>query len=160
LTEAFRDGLIEASHFDWGSISPAIFGSMFQVVQDQRARRAGGEHYTSEENILNTIEPLFLDDHRQKLQVASDDKGRLTELHNELGQVRLLDRFIMRNIDVSRDIDTPSEGCAGWWADVVARSGGGPSGDWGARLGVPPPQRLVAYLIPTTIESGPTRCST
>ncbi len=49
LTAAFRAGLIDACRFDWGLISPAIFGSMFQVVHDQRARRGGGEHYTSEE---------------------------------------------------------------------------------------------------------------
>lgn len=58
LTPGFRDGLIEAGKFDWGLISPAIFGSMFQTVKAKDARRAGGEHYTSEENILKTIGPL------------------------------------------------------------------------------------------------------
>ena len=91
LTPAFRDGLIAATKFDWGLISPAIFGSMFQAVKGKDARRAGGEHYTSEENILKTIGPLFLDEYRARLQSAWDDKGRLTELHNELGRLRVMD---------------------------------------------------------------------
>lgn len=91
LTPAFRDGLIAATKFDWGLISPAIFGSMFQTVKGKDARRAGGEHYTSEENILKTIRPLFLDAYRARLQMAWDDKGRLTELHNELGRLRVMD---------------------------------------------------------------------
>jgi hypothetical protein len=91
LPEAFRNGLVEASKFDWGLISPAIFGSMFQAVKGKEARRASGEHYTSEENILKTIGPLFLDEYRTRLQAAWDDKGRLTELHNELGRLRVVD---------------------------------------------------------------------
>jgi hypothetical protein len=91
LPPAFRDGLIAATKFDWGLISPAIFGSMFQAVKGKDARRASGEHYTSEENILKTIGPLFLDEYRVRLQSAWDDKGRLTELHNELGRLRVMD---------------------------------------------------------------------
>lgn len=91
LSDAFRDGLAAAAQFDWGLISPAIFGSMFQTVKSKDARRAGGEHYTTEENILKTIEPLFLDEYRARLQAAWDDKGRLTELHNDLGRLRVLD---------------------------------------------------------------------
>ncbi|SDS08228.1 class I SAM-dependent DNA methyltransferase [Actinopolymorpha singaporensis] len=91
LTSAFRDGLLEASKFDWGLISPAIFGSMFQTVKAKEARRAGGEHYTSEENILKTIGPLFLDEYRARLEAAWDDKRRLTELHNDLGRLRIMD---------------------------------------------------------------------
>lgn len=91
LTPAFRDGLISANQFDWGIISPAIFGSMFQTVKAREDRRAGGEHYTTEENILKTIEPLFLDEYRARLEASWSDKRRLTELHNELGRLRVLD---------------------------------------------------------------------
>jgi hypothetical protein len=42
-------------------ISPAIFGALFQSIMDERARRNLGAHYTSEENILKLIKPLFLD---------------------------------------------------------------------------------------------------
>src|SRR5699024_7911508 len=46
--------------------SPAIFGSMFQLVKSKEARRSDGEHYTSETNILKTLGPLFLDEYRDR----------------------------------------------------------------------------------------------
>lgn len=91
LTPGFREGLLAACEFDWQLISPAVFGSMFQTVKDKEARRTGGEHYTTEENILRTIRPLFLDDLERRLQAAWDDKGQLTRLHNYLGQLRVFD---------------------------------------------------------------------
>lgn len=62
----FKDALLEASRFRWTQISPAIFGSMFQLVKSKEARRGDGEHYTSETNILKTLGPLFLDEYRDR----------------------------------------------------------------------------------------------
>lgn len=63
FTKEMRTTLIEVSErLDWGAISPSIFGSMFQSVMDKTARRALGAHYTSENNILKVISPLFLND--------------------------------------------------------------------------------------------------
>lgn len=62
----FRDALIAACRFRWNRISPAVFGAMFQLVKSKEARRAGGEHYTTEDNILKVIEPLFLDQVRDE----------------------------------------------------------------------------------------------
>lgn len=91
LTSGFRSALLAACEFDWGVISPAVFGSMFQTVKNKEARRHGGEHYTTEQNILRTIGPLFLDEYRARFDTAQDDKGLLTKLHNELGRLRFLD---------------------------------------------------------------------
>lgn len=91
LTPAFRAGLLGACEFDWQIISPAVFGSMFQTVKDQEGRRTGGEHYTTEANILKTIRPLFLDEYTARLEAAWNDKGQLTKLHNQLGELRVLD---------------------------------------------------------------------
>jgi hypothetical protein len=91
LTPAFRQKVIEAGDFDWSVISPAVFGSMFQTVNDKKARRAAGEHYTTEESILKTIGPLFLDELRERLESSRGDRGQLTKLHNELGRIRVLD---------------------------------------------------------------------
>ena len=62
-----RERLLLACGFNWASISPAIFGSLFQAVKDPKARRELGEHYTTEENILKTINPLFMDALRERL---------------------------------------------------------------------------------------------
>ena len=64
---------------------------MFQTVKSKTARRGGGEHYTTEENIRKTIDPLFLDELRDRLEAAWDDKAQLTRLHNDLGRLRFLD---------------------------------------------------------------------
>lgn len=91
LPVGFRSALLEACAFNWSIISPAVFGSMFQTVKSKEARRGGGEHYTTEENILKTIRPLFLDEYRERLDRAWHDKGQLTKLHNELAKLRFLD---------------------------------------------------------------------
>lgn len=65
---AMRDALLKACRFNWSEISPAIFGSLFQLVKSKEARRSDGEHYTSETNILKTLEPLFLTELREKAE--------------------------------------------------------------------------------------------
>lgn len=94
LDKEFRDAILDACAVDWSTISPAIFGSMFQSVRDEQARRELGEHYTSERNILKTLNPLFLDELRSEFERArtmKDEKGVLTRLWNRLGDIRFMD---------------------------------------------------------------------
>jgi hypothetical protein len=94
LSTDFRDAVLDACSVDWSTISPAIFGSMFQSVRDDQTRRELGEHYTSEENILKTLNPLFLDDLRSEFDRATTMKGEkqvLARLWQRLGDVRFLD---------------------------------------------------------------------
>jgi hypothetical protein len=86
-----REALWEACQYDWSTISPAIFGSMFQTVKSKEARRALGEHYTSEANILKVIRPLFLDDYLERLRKSWDSPKDLRTLRNELGERQFLD---------------------------------------------------------------------
>ncbi|MDR1141717.1 MAG: hypothetical protein LBL62_08490 [Planctomycetaceae bacterium] len=91
-----RETLIDCCRLDWSKISPAIFGAMFQSVMNEEERHHFGAHYTSEENILKLIHPLFLDslweefDKLQKLKPAVR-KTRLKEFHNKLSQLKFLD---------------------------------------------------------------------
>ena len=95
--EAMRELLLDATRLDWGQISPAIFGSLFQSVMDAEERREKGAHYTSESNILKAVGPLFLDELRDELtrlagQVATPSRAqRLREMQNRLAGLRLLD---------------------------------------------------------------------
>lgn len=97
LNKEFRDAILQACAVDWSGISPAIFGSMFQSVRDADTRRALGEHYTSEENILKTLNPLFLDELRADLAaaLARDTPQKrinaLNKLWDRLGAIRFLD---------------------------------------------------------------------
>lgn len=68
FTPATREALLAACRFQWTSISVSVFGAMFQLVKSKEARRAAGEHYTSEANILKTIGPLFLDDYQGRAE--------------------------------------------------------------------------------------------
>ncbi|MFG1913007.1 class I SAM-dependent DNA methyltransferase [Kribbella sp. NPDC048928] len=97
LNQDFRDAILDACAVDWSTISPAIFGSMFQSVRDAQTRRELGEHYTSEENIKKTLEPLFLDELRAELEAAlARDTNRkrlnaLRALWDKLGAIRFMD---------------------------------------------------------------------
>jgi len=86
-----RDELLACCAFDWGAISPAIFGSMFQSIKDRLARRELGEHYTTEQNILKTLQPLFLDDIRAEYEQSRHSVARLKRLRDRMGKLRCLD---------------------------------------------------------------------
>ena len=93
---AMRRTLLDACNFDWSSISPAIFGALFQSVMDPAARRTQGAHYTTEKNILKVIEPLFMDDLRAEFgrMRARRDRGRLAVLRKfqaKLGSMTFFD---------------------------------------------------------------------
>lgn len=89
-----RTAILNASSTNWADISPAIFGSMFQSVRDAKTRREFGEHYTSEKDILKTINPLFLDELREEFTKAIDHREEtaiLTALRERLARIRFLD---------------------------------------------------------------------
>ncbi len=89
-----RKQLLGLCRLAWGSISPAIFGAMFQKVMeldDKARRRELGAHYTSEENILRLIKPLFLDDLRTEFERVKSNKNALFEFHKKLSSLTFLD---------------------------------------------------------------------
>lgn len=59
---------------DWSTISPTIFGGVFESTLNPATRRSGGMHYTSPENIHKVIDPLFLDDLRAEYRAIKDDE--------------------------------------------------------------------------------------
>lgn len=86
-----RKTLLDCCSLDWGKISPAIFGSLFQSVMDEKARRNLGAHYTSEKNILKLIKPLFLDELYKEFESVKNDKKKLQKLHEKISRLRFLD---------------------------------------------------------------------
>lgn len=88
---AMREALITACFFDWGSISPAIFGSLFQSVMDKDRRRGIGAHYTTERNILKILKPLFLDALYAEFESVKHDNRRLQNFHKKLETLTFLD---------------------------------------------------------------------
>lgn len=90
-----RQRLVEAGQFNWSGISPAIFGSLFQSVMDRQQRREAGAHYTTEQNILKLIGPLFLDDLRAEFETLrarrTNRRKLLQAFHDRLAAMTFLD---------------------------------------------------------------------
>lgn len=88
----------EASdNFNWSSISPTIFGSLFESTLNPETRRSGGMHYTSIENIHKVIEPLFLTELKnefkdiKELKVERTRTKRLLELQDKISKLTFFD---------------------------------------------------------------------
>ena len=88
---AMRNTLIECCSLNWGNISPAIFGSMFQSVMNPKERRNLGAHYTSEKNIMKLIKPLFLDELWAEFESIKNNRNKLLEFHKKLSELKFLD---------------------------------------------------------------------
>lgn len=86
-----RSYLLHIGRLDWKQINPDIFGSMIQAVADDEERGALGMHYTSVPNILKVLNPLFLDDLRDKLKQARDNPRKLLGLRNRMARIRVFD---------------------------------------------------------------------
>ncbi|QND12592.1 class I SAM-dependent DNA methyltransferase [Rhizobium leguminosarum bv. trifolii] len=86
-----RSYLLHIGSLDWKKINPDIFGSMIQAVADDDERGALGMHYTSVPNILKVLNPLFLDDLREKLEEAGDNARMLLNLRKRMSKIRVFD---------------------------------------------------------------------
>ncbi|HVM91893.1 MAG TPA: DNA methyltransferase, partial [Terriglobales bacterium] len=103
-----------ASHLDWSSIEPAIFGTLFERSLDPDKRSQLGAHYTGEPDIRLIVEPVLMEplrrrwaEVRQKAEQIveksrTQQKAALTKSRNalsdllqgfadELSKVRVLD---------------------------------------------------------------------
>ena len=92
-----RETLIDCADFDWEEISPEIFGAMFQSIMNPEERHDLGAHYTSKENILKVIGPLFLNDLKQELagicavKNVRDKKAQLLKFQEKLASLNFFD---------------------------------------------------------------------
>ena len=99
FTEEIKETLLAkaSDDFDWSEISPTIFGAVFESTLNPETRRSGGMHYTSIENIHKVIDPLFLNELREKLNEAEAYKNektrneKLLEFQNYLASLTFLD---------------------------------------------------------------------
>ncbi len=96
FTKDMMQTLKNAAIYNWSNISPAIFGALFQSVMNPEKRRELGAHYTTEKNILKTIEPLFLDDLRAEFERlkklgGSGRKARLRAFQKHLASLTFFD---------------------------------------------------------------------
>jgi hypothetical protein len=93
---AMRSSLLYCCEFLWAGISPAVFGSLFQGVMEDRARRQQGAHYTSERDIMKVLRSLFLDELRAEFSQLQRDRStrrraNLEAFHRKLRTLTFLD---------------------------------------------------------------------
>lgn len=98
--------------FNWSSISPTIFGAVFESTLNPETRRSGGMHYTSIENIHKVIDPLFYDalsaelDEIAAIAVKKTRDNKLADFQKKLTGLAFLDiktlRLIQFNYSYSR----------------------------------------------------------
>lgn len=86
-----RSYLMHVGKLDWTKINPDIFGSMIQAVADDDERGSLGMHYTSVPNILKVLNPLFLNELRQELEIAGDNSRKLLALRKRIARIRVFD---------------------------------------------------------------------
>lgn len=68
-----RKLILEAGELlNWNEINPDILGAMIQTVASSEHRSSSGMHYTSVENIMKVIKPLFLDELTANFQAIVD----------------------------------------------------------------------------------------
>ncbi|NQM37929.1 class I SAM-dependent DNA methyltransferase [Streptococcus suis] len=68
-----RKLILEAGELlNWNEINPDILGAMIQTVASSEHRSSSGMHYTSVENIMKVIKPLFLDELTANFQTIVD----------------------------------------------------------------------------------------
>ncbi len=91
FTSKMREQLLDCCELNWSTISPAIFGALFQSIMDKNARRNLGAHYTSEKNILKLIKPLFLDTLWDEFNKIKRNPQKLAEFQKKLRSITFLD---------------------------------------------------------------------
>src|SRR5215218_5643200 len=99
---------------DWGSIEPAILGTLFERSLDPNKRAQLGAHYTSREDILAIVEPVLMAPLRRRWAEVQEQARSLierrdaaagrqrTNRHNDLS--RLIESFV-EEIAATRVLD-------------------------------------------------------
>lgn len=90
FTSKARKTLIDLGELQWKDINPDIFGSMIQAVVDKDYRSDLGMHYTSVENILKLIKPLFLDELYEAYENATTI-NQLKALIKRISKIKFFD---------------------------------------------------------------------
>ena len=103
FTDEIKSVLLDevSQNTNWSSISPTIFGGVFESTLNPETRAHGGMHYTSPENIHKVIDPLFLDSLKAELEDILEDPGitkakrkrTLNQFHDKLASLTFFEAF-------------------------------------------------------------------
>lgn len=96
LNRKSREIILECSKFDWSTISPAIFGGLFQIILQPKKRNELGAFFTSVKNIKKLIENLFINELKNELKKISEIKNeskydQLKKFYEKISNLKFLD---------------------------------------------------------------------
>ena len=77
--------------FSWSTISPPIFGALFESTLNPEIRHGKGMHYTTIENIHKVIDLLFLNDLKSEFENCGNNRRKLKALQEKLSSLKFLD---------------------------------------------------------------------
>ncbi len=83
LSKKSRSMILQSGDLNWAEINPDIFGSMIQAVVHHSKRGNLGMHYTSVENIMKVINPLFLDELIETFQNIAHKERKTKDAQNK-----------------------------------------------------------------------------
>ncbi|MGH8598486.1 MAG: type IIL restriction-modification enzyme MmeI, partial [Gammaproteobacteria bacterium] len=73
LTASDIGSLMLAAKSDWGSVEPAIFGTLFERSLDPNTRAQIGAHYTGRDDIMLVVEPVVMAPLRREWESVKAD---------------------------------------------------------------------------------------
>ena len=97
FTDEILEALLEATEFDWASISAPIFGACYEGTINPETRHQNGMHYTKTEDVAKLLDNLFLDDLRAELSTIKTEpvpkkrKQALKALQDKLSKIGVAD---------------------------------------------------------------------
>lgn len=97
LTADEIDQLAQLNSFDWASVEPSIFGTLFERTLDPAKRSQIGAHYTSREDIITLLEPVLMAPLRREWKAIQErcdvlttqliDKRKAAKARKELDKI-------------------------------------------------------------------------
>jgi type II restriction/modification system DNA methylase subunit YeeA len=101
--------------YDWSSVEPSIFGTLFERTLDPAKRSQIGAHYTSREDILTLLEPVLMAPLRREWE---DLQGQADKLWKQLADKkkapkarRELDKILRHFVERLAAIDVLDPAC-------------------------------------------------
>lgn len=91
FSKTTRKMIMDGASLDWHMINPDILGSMLQSVVSPEEREEDEMHYTSVSNILNLIDPLFLDTLQKKIDDADNNEEKLKKILKFIYNLKIFD---------------------------------------------------------------------
>lgn len=95
FTPEMRSSLLQACQFDWAKISPALFGSLFQLVLSAEEIQNFSAQATSESNVYKIVNDLFLADLKEELaaivSTGVNKREKLRAFRTKLGGLTFFD---------------------------------------------------------------------